>query len=116
MYNISKNEAAAQLNQAFTSLHVADEMLQRQFQGQLEDRWHVIADKIAATQSKIRQNLSLESSVLDKLGIMETELKDVHHSMNEMPQKIQTEEDILLYIERLQVNTQIMQFLKISVN
>ncbi|XP_059468676.1 muscle-specific protein 300 kDa-like [Neocloeon triangulifer] len=103
VYTLSKNEAAAQMNQAFVSLHVADEMLQRQFQGQLEDRWQVIAEKISTIQGKIRHNLSLDNSVLDKIELMETELKDVHTSMNELTQKIQTEEDILLYIQRLQI-------------
>ncbi|XP_065332808.1 titin-like [Cloeon dipterum] len=103
VFTLAKNEAAAQMNQAFVSLHVADEMLQRQFQGQLEDRWQVIGEKITAIQSKMRQNLSIENSVLDKIHLMETELKDVHTSMNEITQKIQTEEDILLYIQRLQI-------------
>jgi nesprin-1 len=104
VHNLSRGEAGAQLNQALHVLPVADEDLQRQFYAQLEDRWRNIASQIASIQATLRRSLSLQDgSVEDKLPILEKELKDIQNSMNDMHGIIKTEEDLLLYIERLQV-------------
>lgn len=105
VHNLTRGEAGAQLDQALHVLPVADEMLQRQFYGQLEERWRNIASQIAAIQASLQRSLSLQDCpVAEKVCLLEKELKDIHTSMTDMHGIIKTEEDLLLYIERLQVN------------
>lgn len=104
VHNLTRSEAATQLDQALNILPVADEMLQRQFHGQLEDRWRNIASQISSIQASLQRSLSLhEGPVIEKLPLLEKELKEIRNSMNDMHGIIKTEEDLLLYIERLQV-------------
>ncbi|KAF4529289.1 hypothetical protein B566_EDAN016451, partial [Ephemera danica] len=111
VHNMSRGEAGVQMNQAFHVLPVSDEDLQRQFYSQLEERWRCIANQIAAIQATLRRSLSLENGP-DKLVVLEKELKDIQNSLNDVHGIIKSEEDLLLYIERIQVLCQRCELLE----
>jgi len=102
-YNIH-NEAGTTFESAMRIIPVADEMLQRQFYGQLEDRWRGVADKINRIQASILHNLSSqEVPFSDKLSLLEQELQEVKATISDIRGVIKSEEELNLYIKRLQV-------------
>jgi nesprin-1 len=104
LHNNIRNEAGTTFESAMRIIPVADEMVQRQFYGQLEDRWRGVEDKINRIQTSIIHNLSSqEVPFSDKLALLEQELQEVKATISDLRGVIKNEEELNLYIKRLQV-------------
>lgn len=100
-----RDEAATHFDSALRVIPVADEMLQRHFQAQLMERWLVLEKGLDAMQSLATRSLSTSTGSLDeKLCSLERELTELATLLTDMHGVIKTEEELQLYIERLQVN------------
>jgi nesprin-1 len=105
VHNNIHNEAGSFFESAIRIIPVADEMFQRQFYAQLEDRWQGVAGRINQIQTSIIQNLSTHDVPFsDKLSLLEQELQEVKATVGDIRGVIKNEEELNLYIERLQVS------------
>ena len=99
-----RNEANNCFEQALRIVPLSDEMLQRQFRGELQDRWHRVAGRIGAIQKSIADTISSEDiPVNDKLLLLERELNELRITMDGFHGVLKTEEELELYVERLTV-------------
>lgn len=107
--NNVRNDIANNLENAIEVLPIADETLQRQFHGQLENRWSTVSQKINGIQNAIINSLSdQEIPINEKLALLERELKELQLNLTSIKSVIKNEEELNLYIERMQVlNTRI---------
>lgn len=99
-----RNEANNSFEQALRMVPLSDEMLQRRFHGELQDRWHGIAGRIVAIQKSVADTMSAEDvPVNDKLRILERELNELGATIDGFHGVLKTEEELELYVERLTV-------------
>jgi nesprin-1 len=104
MYKQLYMECSNDFEQAVRTLSVADEVLQRQFRGQLSERWSKLEIKMSGLQSTVQGMVSMHcGSVSEKLDLIEKQIKNMESLLNDMHGVIKTEEELQLYIERLQV-------------
>lgn len=90
--------------QAMRILPLADEMLQRQFLGQLDERWTAVSQRIAAVQAAVVGSIaSHETPVGEKLQLLEQELRELQLNIEGAKGVLKTEDELNLYIERMQV-------------
>lgn len=83
---------------------VADEMLQRQFRAELQERWQKVTTRINDINIAIIENISAPDMPLnEKLIILEAELQELKIIVEDLHGIIKNEEELSLYIERLQV-------------
>ncbi|PZC72703.1 hypothetical protein B5X24_HaOG210717 [Helicoverpa armigera] len=106
VHNNLKNESGVQFEKALEILPVSDEMVQRQFFSKIEDKWSDLASKIDNIHSSAIQNISdRDVSSGEKLNILEEELRELRASLESLKGVIKSEDELNLYIERLQVMT-----------
>lgn len=99
-----RNEADNCFEQALRIVPLSDEMLQRQFRGQLQERWNHVTNRINEIKSAVRKNISSEDvSINDKLNILERELHELRMTIEGFHGVLKTEEELELYVERLSV-------------
>ncbi|KAH9639972.1 hypothetical protein HF086_008067 [Spodoptera exigua] len=106
VHNNLKNESGVQFEKALEILPVSDEMVQRQFFSKIEDKWSELASKIDNIHSSAIQNISdRDVSSGEKLNILEEELRELRAALESLKGVIKSEDELNLYIERLQVMT-----------
>nr|XP_050845627.1 muscle-specific protein 300 kDa-like [Vespula vulgaris] len=104
IHNNMRNEADKCFEQALKIIPLSDEMLQRQFHGELQYRWKDVTEKINEIQSEITRNISSEDiSSNERLKILEKELNELRMCLDDLHGVLKTEEELDLYIERLTV-------------
>lgn len=102
--NKIRKQIGNSLERSFEILPVRDELLQRQFHQQLEERWANITHKIEAIQNKIVTSLFDQNIPIDeKLEILRRELHEVELLTSSEKTIIKNEEELNVYIERMQV-------------
>ncbi|XP_071454287.1 muscle-specific protein 300 kDa-like [Hetaerina americana] len=103
VYNYIHKEANRSFEQAMAILPVADKAKQSQIHEQLEDRWNALSVKIETVQTNLRNSITQDIPANEKLIILERELRELKLAMEDMNGIIKTEEDLNLYVERIQV-------------
>lgn len=102
--NKTRKQIANSLDRSIEILPVRDELLQRQFHQQLEERWTNITKQIESIQNKIVSNLYDQDIPIDeKLDIIRRELAEVQLLTNSMKSVIKNEDELNIYIERMQI-------------
>lgn len=104
-YEVHKNickEAQGYFEKALRIIPLSDEMLQREFYSELQDRWKEISRQINEIQFEVVKSISTENiSTNEKLKLLEKELNEVRMAMNNLHGVLKTEEELDLYIERI---------------
>lgn len=99
-----RNEADNCFEQALRIIPLSDEILQRQFYYELQDRWNEISNKINEIQMDVTRSISSEEiSSNEKLKLFEKELNELRITINSFYGVFKTKEELDLYIERLTV-------------
>lgn len=99
-----RKEAYGYFEQALRVIPLADEMLQRQFRGELQNRWKQVSEKINEIQKDVTRSISSEEiSSNEKLKLLERELNELRMTINSFHGVLKTEEELDLYVERLTV-------------
>lgn len=97
-------EAGKCFEQALQTLPLSDEILQRQFHGEMQKRWNSVTEKIKNIQDAVRSTISSEDlPANEKLNILERELTELRKTIDEFHGVMKTEEELELYVERLSV-------------
>lgn len=106
VHNNLKNESGVQFEKALEILPISDEMVQRQFFSKIEDIWRDLAARIDNIHASAIQNISdRDVSSGEKLNILEEELRELRAILDSLKGVIKSEDELNLYIERLQVMT-----------
>lgn len=104
MNNSIRKEIGNHLETSIDILPIADEVLQRQFHGQLEDRWFNMSHRLNSIQEAIVSSLSdQEIPINDKLSKLEHELEEIQANVGSVKSVIKNEDELNVYIERMQV-------------
>lgn len=104
VHNNMRNEADNCFEQALRIIPLSDEILQRQFHYELQDRWNKISNKISEIQTDVTRSISSEEiSSNEKLKLFEKELNELRITINSFYGVLKTKEELDLYIERLTV-------------
>lgn len=102
--NNIRSEIGSNLEHAINVLPIRDEMLQRQFHQQLEDRWSNVSNKINSIQNAIVNSLSdQELPFNEKLLLLRRELEELQLSIGSEKSIIKNEDELNIYVERMQV-------------
>lgn len=106
VHNNLRNESGTQFEKALEILPISDEMVQRQFFLKIEDEWRELAGKIDSLHSSAIQSISdRDVSSGEKLNILEDEIRELRATLDSLKAVIRSEDELNLYIERLQVMT-----------
>lgn len=104
MHNNMHNDANNCFEQALRIVPLSDEMLQRHFNGELQDRWDNVAKKINSIQKTVADTISSENTPVDeKLRLLESELNELRWTIDGFHGVLKTEEELDLYVKRLSV-------------
>lgn len=104
MHNNMRHEAANCFEQAMRIIPISDEMLQRQFNGEIQDRWRCVSDKINEIQAEVVNNISSEDVPSnEKLRLLERELNEIRKTVEEFHGVLKTQEELDLFVERLTI-------------
>lgn len=102
--NKVRKQIGNSLERSIEILPVRDELLQRQFHQQLEERWANITRKIEAVQTTIVTSLFDQNIPIDeKLEILRKELNEIELLTTSVKTIIKNEDELNIYIERMQV-------------
>lgn len=103
VHNNVHNELANVFEQSLQILPLSDEILQRQYNTQLNEKWRLLSNKINGIQNAVIENISAPIVISEKLQILENELHELKITFDELHGIIKNEEELDLYIERLQI-------------
>lgn len=102
--NCTRQEATNNLEKALQVVPISDEMIQRKFHTEMQDQWNQMSKRINELQGEIIGSISApDVPINDKLILLEQELEDLKTDVDNLRGIIKTEEELNLYIERLQV-------------
>lgn len=101
-----RNEASVLLDQCMRALHVTDEPTIRGVFANFDDRWCSLVAAVASTElSSFYGEPDTESSVSTRLGVMSDELSTMASELSTMLVNVDSEDDLYVYLEKLQVRT-----------
>ncbi|XP_076751976.1 uncharacterized protein LOC143424053 [Xylocopa sonorina] len=104
VHNNIRQEGNNSFEQALRIIPLSDEMLQRQFHSEVQDRWNDVTHQINTIQEQVTRNISSEEiSSNEKLKLLERELNELRITIDGFHGVLRTEEELDLYIERLTV-------------
>jgi hypothetical protein len=99
-----RNEASILLDQSLRALTVTDEKHIRETFANFDDRWSSLITAVAQTElSTYQGEETVSSSVGERLESMGQELEQMKELMTEMIVRVETEDDLYTYLEKLQV-------------
>lgn len=79
-------------------------MIQRQFHGEFQDRWHRVSGKIKTIQRAVADTISSEDTPInEKLRLLERELNELRTTVEGFHGVLKTEDELELYVGRLSV-------------
>ncbi|KRT83291.1 hypothetical protein AMK59_3688, partial [Oryctes borbonicus] len=103
VHNNIRLEATNTLEKSLQVVPVQDEMVQRKFHADLLDQWQKFTDRINSVQNAVIENISApDAPINQKFNILEQELLELSAMLDSLQGIIKTEEELNLYIERLQ--------------
>lgn len=106
VHNNLKNESGVQFDKALEILPISDEMVQRQFFSKIEDKWRDLSTRINNIHASAIQNISdRDVTSGEKLNILEDEMRELRAMLEGLKGVIKSDDELNLYIERLQVMT-----------
>lgn len=104
VHNGVRLSATNHLETSMQIVPVSDEMAQRQFHSDLQNQWQIITENINGIQNALLETISAPDVPLnEKLAILEQELLEVKVIVEGLNGIIKTEEELILYVERLQI-------------
>ncbi|CAH1990103.1 unnamed protein product [Acanthoscelides obtectus] len=104
VYNVSKNQADNALERALQIVPLSDEMVQRKFHNELNGSWQEVSTRISDIEASILETIQApDLPVNEKLALLEQELQDLKVDLDNMKGIIKTEDELNLYVERLQI-------------
>lgn len=102
--NKTRKQIGNSLEKSIEILPIRDELLQRQFHQQLEERWANITKKIEFIQNSIVSNLfDQDIPIQEKLNFLREELNEVQSLTTSVRTVIKSEEELNVYLERMEV-------------
>lgn len=102
--NKARKEIGNSLERSIEILPIRDELLQRQFHQQLEERWKNITKKIEFIQNSIVSNMfDQDIPIQEKLVILREELNEVQLLTTSIKTVIKNEEELNVYLERMEI-------------
>lgn len=103
VHNNVLNEATKNLENSFQVVSLGDEMVQRKFHTDFLQQWRNFQERINTLQGAIIENISApDVPIHQKFTILEQELLEIKSIVDELQGVIKNEEELDLYIERLQ--------------
>ncbi|XP_066252950.1 muscle-specific protein 300 kDa isoform X4 [Euwallacea similis] len=102
--NTARQNSSKHLEKSLQIVPISDEMIQRKFHSELQTEWGKVSERINEIQSSIMGTISAtDVSVNEKLALLEQELQELKQDVDTLGGVIKTEEELSLYIERLQI-------------
>lgn len=104
VHNAARINASSALDKSLQIVPISDEMYQRANNSELNAQWHRISKQIHDLEASILDTISApDVPVNEKLLFLEQELQDLNTDVNNLKGIIKTEEELSLYVERLQI-------------
>lgn len=99
-----RSEANAHLETALRVIPVSDENQRRAAHSALDDRWRRVSARVYAMQEALTSDVKAQDvPVANKLRLLEHELEELRAAIADMHGVLKTQEELSLYVERLQV-------------
>ncbi|XP_057659193.1 muscle-specific protein 300 kDa-like [Diorhabda carinulata] len=104
VHNLARLNAGNALDKSLQIVPISDEMYQRANNSELNALWQKVSKKIAELEASILDTISApDIPVNEKLVFLEQELQDLNVDVDNLKGIIKTEEELSLYVERLQI-------------
>lgn len=104
VHTATKYNASSAMEKALQIVPISDEMVQRKFHSELNTQWQKVSKKISDIEASILETISAPNiPVNEKLVLLEQELQDLKSDLDNLKGVLKTEEELSLYVERLQI-------------
>ncbi|XP_023315049.1 nesprin-1-like [Trichogramma pretiosum] len=104
MHDNVRKEARNSFEEAMQLIPVSDELLQRQFYGDMQQRWNKITNELQGIRDSLKSKMSSEDLTLkEKLSLIDKEIQEIQGIVHNLHGVIKVEEELDLYTERLSV-------------
>ncbi|KAL3268194.1 hypothetical protein HHI36_007319 [Cryptolaemus montrouzieri] len=102
--NILRQNATISFETSMKIVPISDEMTQRKFHSELLNQWNSVSSRISNIEKSIMETISASDvPINEKLSILLQELEDLRVDVDHLQGVIKNEEELNLYIERLQI-------------